>query len=174
MQNLLDQAKAVLSTSATRWQVMTENIPLELLTRIPASNEWSAIDCLQHVIDTEKQVFPVRLQAFLAGQEFPGFDPGAPSHNQSAKPDPSRLAKEFTDLRKANLELLKKVTAADLSRTARHNELGQVTLEEMLCEWAGHDLMHIVQAERAIMQYFIPRTGAWRKYFSDHDVGARK
>jgi hypothetical protein len=37
-------------------------------------------------------------------------------------------------------------------------------------EWAGHDLMHLVQAERAVMQAFIPGSGPWRRYFSDHDA----
>jgi len=30
--------------------------------------------------------------------------------------------------------------------------------------------MHGVQAERAVMQAFIPNTGPWRPYFADHDV----
>jgi len=40
----------------------------------------------------------------------------------------------------------------------------------MLNEWAAHDLMHTVQAERALMQPFIPGSGAWRVYFREHDV----
>ena len=37
-------------------------------------------------------------------------------------------------------------------------------------EWSGHDLMHTVQGERAILQPFIDGCGPWRKYFSDHIV----
>jgi hypothetical protein len=173
MKNILVPVRAVLFTSATRWQVLTEIIPPELLTRVPAKDEWSALECLQHMIDTEREVFPVRLQAFLNGQDFPGFNPNSQGQKPESKSVPSEMAKEFTDLRKVSLELLEKVKTADLSRMSRHAELGQVTLEEMLNEWAGHDLMHIVQAERAIMRYFIPGTGPWRSYFSDHDVGAR-
>ena len=51
---------------------------------------------------------------------------------------------ESDGLRAINLKLLAKVTDADLSRTAIHSELGQITLSELLHEWAGHDLMHIV------------------------------
>jgi hypothetical protein len=174
MIDILAQVRAVLSTSAVRWQVLTEIIPPELLTRVPAKNGWSAIECLQHMIDTERQAFPIRLQAFLNGQDFPGFNPALKNLDSGSRPVPSKMAKEFTDLRKVSLELLKKVTAADLARTARHGELGTVTLGEMLNEWAGHDLMHIVQAERAIMQYFIPGTGPWRRYFADHDIEKHK
>ena len=56
----------------------------------------------------------------------------------------------------------------DLDRRVRHAELGPVTLSEMLHEWCGHDLMHTVQAERALMQPFIQGCGPWMKYFEDH------
>lgn len=49
-----------------------------------------------------------------------------------------------------------------------------MTLRELLNEWAAHDLMHLVQAERAVMQPFIPDSGLWRFYFADHDVEAPK
>jgi hypothetical protein len=34
--------------------------------------------------------------------------------------------------------------------------------------------MHLVQAERALMQRFIPATGPWRSYFADHDVALKE
>jgi len=43
----------------------------------------------------------------------------------------------------------------------------------MLNQWAAHDTMHLVQAERAVMQAFIPESGPWRHYFVDHDVEAK-
>ena len=45
-----------------------------------------------------------------------------------------------------------------------------MTLEQLLNEWAGHDLMHTVQAERALMQPFIAGSGPWRGYFADHEA----
>ena len=35
-----------------------------------------------------------------------------------------------------------------------------------------HDLMHVVQAERAVMPAFVPGSGPWRPFFADHDVAA--
>ena len=37
-------------------------------------------------------------------------------------------------------------------------------------DFSKHDLMHTVQAERAILQPFIIGSGPWRLYFQDHDV----
>jgi hypothetical protein len=48
-----------------------------------------------------------------------------------------------------------------------------VTLSEMLHEWAGHDLMHTVQGERAILQPFIEGCGPWKPYFADHAAAAK-
>ena len=63
--------------------------------------------------------------------------------------------------------------AADLGRSSVHSALGRVTLGEMINEWVAHDLMHTVQAERALMQPFIVDSGACRRYFTDHDVEAK-
>ena len=43
-------------------------------------------------------------------------------------------------------------------------------MDELLNEWAAHDLMHTVQAERALMQPFIQGCGPWQHYFQDHVV----
>ncbi len=65
---------------------------------------------------------------------------------------------------------LERVTDADLDRIAEHAELGPVTMREWLAEWAGHDLNHTIQAERALMQPFIAACGPWRSTFADHDA----
>jgi hypothetical protein len=104
---------------------------------------------------------------------FPAFNPdeeGAASASQS----PSALAAEFASLRSGSLALLKTLKPADLARTALHPELGQVTLEQLLQEWAGHDLNHTIQAEQALMQPFISGCGPWRKYFAGHDFALKK
>jgi len=75
-------------------------------------------------------------------------------------------------LRAESLQALSRIELGDLGRKARHQELGIVTMGEMVNEWAGHDLNHTVQAERAIMQPFVRGCGPWQKYFSDHLVRA--
>jgi len=169
MNNLLETVKAVLSTTTTHWMNLTESLPEDLLARKPLPNEWSAMDCLCHLLDTERWIFPKRVQALLAGENFVGFDPdkqGTPYTSQN----PKQLTEEFAQLRKSSLIELAKATPHDLSLKARHSELGVVTLEQLLHEWAAHDLMHTVQAERAILQPLILGSGPWRPYFKDHDV----
>ena len=167
MASLIESVVSVLATTPPRWAALA-GIEPDLLARRPAPGEWSAIECLGHVVDTEAAVFLARVLAVREGRDFAAFDPdaeGAPVARSLGA-----LAADFATLRAASLEVLATLTDADLDRTARHAELGHVTLRELLNEWAAHDTMHLVQAERALMQAFIPGSGPWRPYFADHDV----
>ena len=62
MTDVLAMVKAVLAPTATRWLDMTEGLPVDLLNRPPAVGEWSASECLIHLLDTE-HIFPARAQA---------------------------------------------------------------------------------------------------------------
>lgn len=168
MDIVLNRVHAVLSTTPTRWQELARTLPADLLVETPATGNWSALDCLLHLIDTES-VFQMRLGAFRAGRDFPAFDPdkeGTRLGGASAV----ELAEKFAQLRAQSLTMLDTIIPADFNLQARHSELGQVTLGEMLHEWAAHDLNHTIQAERALMQPFIRGSGPWHTYFTDHLV----
>jgi len=160
----------VLETTPQRWIQLAGRVPPELFQRKPAPNEWSAFDCLRHIVDTERSVFPARVGFLLRGEDFPAFNPDEEGKEPRGNITPIESAAEFARLRAGSLALLSKVGEGDLNRKARHQELGMVTLGEMIHEWAGHDLMHTVQGERAILQPFIDGCGPWKRYFSDHTV----
>ncbi len=167
---LVRLALPVLETTPQRWIQLASMLPPELFQRKPAPTEWSAYDCLRHIVDTERSVFPARVGYLLRGEDFPAYHPDKEGKDPKGNPTPIDLAGEFDRLRAGSLTLLSKVGEADVNRTARHQELGMVTLGEMIHEWAGHDLMHTVQGERAILQPFIDGCGPWKRYFSDHAV----
>ncbi len=167
MQDVLAVASSMLCATPQRWISLADTTPDDVLERPPAPGEWSARECLGHLLDAERGVFPVRLRAFLAGQDFQAFNPdaeGSPVEQRSTR----EMAAEFARLRAASLTELAALTDGDLARTARHSELGEVTLSQMVHEWVAHDLMHTVQGERALMQPFIAACGPWRVYFADH------
>jgi DinB superfamily len=167
----LQMAKTILSTTAAHWLNLANTVPADLLRRVPAPGEWSALDCLQHLLDAEQFVFPVRVRAFLAGQDMAAFDPDTQGTKNTTR-TPEQMAAEFAKHRTASLTELEQVSISDLTRTARHSELGTVTLGELLHEWAAHDLNHTIQAERALLQPFILASGPWRSYFQDHDINS--
>lgn len=173
MNTLLEHVHAVLSTTPERWQRLVSTLPDNLLTRLPAPGEWSALNCLQHLLDAERSLFPVRFQAFLEGRNFEAYDPRKP-HPDLATQRPEQLAAAFAQHRQASLVLLGQVRDEDLERGVQHPQFGTVTLAQLLHTWAAHDLMHTVQAERALMQPFMFGCGPWRSFFRDHEVEIQK
>jgi hypothetical protein len=163
--NILAWATVMLTATPTRWLNLVQSVPEELLFLRPAPTEWSALECLQHIVDAERLSQPVRLKALLAEQGFPAFNPSV----DGSKHAPTvALADEFNHLRQENLSLLGQVTEADLDKRALHAEYGMVTMREFLNHWIGHDLMHTVQAERALLQPFIQNCGPWQVNYTDH------
>ncbi len=174
MTDLIGRIADVLRVNGGRWQSLATGLDRDLLARVPELGEWSALECLNHSVDTEAAVFATRLRVILGGGgSFPDFDPDAHPSNVNETGDPAALAAEHARQRAATLALLATVTESDLDRTGLHGTLGEVTARELLNEWAGHDTMHVVQAERAIMQAFIEGAGPWRRFFWDHDVAAK-
>lgn len=171
MVDVIQSVSAVLATTPERWVSLAAAIPRRILARPPARGEWSAIQCLQHILDTEDQVFTLRIAMIMEGRAFPAFDPDAEAGRPSDEGDPVEMATALRVRRRVSLEQVARLKAEDLARTATHAELGEVSLEELLYEWGAHDLMHTVQGERALMQPFIAGCGPWRPYFADHIAG---
>jgi hypothetical protein len=171
MADVLETVTSILMTTPMRWLHMTEMLPTELLNRRPADKEWSATECLIHLLDTES-IFPARIQAIMAGRAFPAFDPDTQG-TKGTVASSAQMAKEFADRRQSGIAILQTITFSDFKRTGTHSELGIVTLDQLLHEWAAHDLNHTIQAERAMMQPFIEACGPWRSYFQDHDRASR-
>ena len=59
--------------------------------------------------------------------------------------DPEEDFGHFEDQRETNIELLRGLPAEAGERKARHREAGEITLSQMLHEWALHDIGHIRQ-----------------------------
>ena len=58
MDDLFNSARAVLVATPPRWESLARGLPAELLARPAAPGQWSALNCLQHLIDAERFVFP--------------------------------------------------------------------------------------------------------------------
>jgi len=171
MTDVLDSARRILSTTAGRWQSLVETAPEDLLQRPPAPGEWSAADCLNHLLLTERAVFGARLRAILEGRDLIVFDPDE-QRDPEAQRTPGEVAMALAAERGENLAVLRSLTLADLERSSWHPEYGMVALRIVLNTWAAHDLQHTVQAEEALMQAFLPGTGPFRFRFADHEVKA--
>jgi len=168
MDDILSNATAILATTPERWMRLAQTVPDKLFRRPATEGQWSALECLHHLVAVEKTFF-FRLSVFMeGGSAFPGYDPDKPENKMEPKVKPTTLAEEFGQRRAASLKLLGIMSKSALERKAHHTELGEVTMEQFLHEWAAHDLNHTIQAERALMQPLIHGSGPWIKYFVDH------
>ncbi len=112
----------------------------------PAPDRFSIAEVLAHLSHSEGHCYRARVDRFLA-EEMPELEPDdAQMHLELYRNgDPEEDAGHFEDQRETNIELLRGLPAEAGSRKAMHRAAGEITLSQMLHEWALHDLGHVRQ-----------------------------
>ena len=118
----------------------------------PEPGEWSANECVGHLIEAERRGFAGRIRRILAADrpdipaDLEGWDPPAVA---AARGDHLRssgeLAAEFAGLRADGVALVRSLGPADLGRVGIHPDVGPLRVDELLGEWVHHDRNHIRQ-----------------------------
>ncbi|HLK49699.1 MAG TPA: DinB family protein [Bryobacteraceae bacterium] len=152
--NLLDATPAIL-------RGLMSEITEEDARWKPAPDRFSIAEVLAHLSHSEGHCYRARLDRFV-NEQMPEFEPDdAQMHLELYKNrDPEDDFQHFEDQREANIELLRGLPVHAGSRKARHQAAGEITLAEMLHEWALHDLGHIRQiAELVRARKYLPGAG---------------
>ena len=126
----------------------------DLIDRRPEPAEWSAIECLGHIVDSEL-IASVRCRWILAEDE-----PPLVAYEQDlwvaglahGRDDPALLVELFSALRRSNLDLWSRRPVEDRARVGIHTERGPESYELTFRLIAGHDRVHLGQARRALDQ----------------------
>lgn len=115
-------------------------------TQRPDQNEWSIIQILYHLQQSEAQVQRHRLQAildeenpFIVSQPSPGPD------LETCDSSGFHIANQFRRERLTTIQLLSGLNVNQWQRPARHSIFGMTTLLEMAHFTAQHDRLHINQ-----------------------------
>ena len=118
----------------------------------PEPGEWSANECVGHLIEAEKRGFAGRIRHILsvpADRPPVVLDAWDPPAVAEARGDHlragSELAAEFEALRRESIELVRSLHASDLERVGEHPEVGLLRVDELLGEWVHHDRNHVRQ-----------------------------
>jgi hypothetical protein len=146
-----DDPARVQSATVARLRELVAEAGEDLRTR-PEPTEWSVIECIGHLTDSEV-VTSARMRWILAEDEpqILGYDQDRWVDGlRHGGDDAEALIALFDALRSANLALLATRSTADLQRFGRHNERGPESYGLMIRLTAGHDRFHIAQAERAL------------------------
>jgi len=141
--------------------------PKEMKTR-PAPGKWSVQEVLAHLDDVEEHAMRNRVEAMVL-QDMPTLIP----FDQEARVvemhydriDPRRSLASFTRKCQANLKWLRKLRPAQLKRKGRDQQVGEVSVEEFLNEWAFHDLGHLKQILEIKRYTLYPRMGNMRAFY---------
>ena len=112
----------------------------------PADDRFSIAEVLSHLSHSEGHCYRARVDRFLA-EDYPEFEPDDAQMYLDVyrNADPEEDFGHFEDQRETNIALLRGLSAETGNRKALHRSAGEITLSQMLHEWALHDIGHIRQ-----------------------------
>jgi hypothetical protein len=117
----------------------------------PAPDRFSIAEVLAHLSHSEGHCYRARVERFLS-EDLPLFEPDDAQMylDLYRDADPEEQFGDFEDQRESNLELLRGLAPGSGARRARHRAAGEITLSQMLHEWALHDLGHVRQVAELV------------------------
>lgn len=117
----------------------------------PAPDRFSIAEVLAHLSHSEGHCYRMRIDRFLE-EERPEFesDDAQMWLDLYRDADPEDSFDHFEEQRDSNIEFLRGLEASAGERRALHKEAGEITLAQMLHEWALHDLGHIRQVAELV------------------------
>jgi len=146
-----DDPAAAQATTPARIRRLIEAAGDDIRLR-PEAREWSVLECNGHVADGEI-VMSSRYRFVLAQDEpeIVGYDQDlwvdGLRHNED---DPTELLETFEAARRANIGLWRRSSPEQRSRVGIHQERGRESFDLMFRMLAGHDRVHLDQADRAL------------------------
>lgn len=117
----------------------------------PAPDRFSVAEVLAHLSHSEGHCYRVRVDRFLA-EEVPEIEPDDASfhYHLYRDADPEDAFDQFEEQRESNVDYLRTLPRSAGERRAKHLQAGLITLQQMLHEWAMHDLGHIRQVAELV------------------------
>ncbi len=137
----------------------------------PEPGEWSANECVGHIMEAERRGFAGRIRRILEAPpdrpaQLEAWDPPAVAearrdHLRSA----SELAAELDELRADGIRLVRGLTATDLGRVGMHPDVGPLRVDELIGEWVHHDRNHVRQLLAVTQARVWRQMGNARRFF---------
>jgi uncharacterized damage-inducible protein DinB len=142
----------ILQETAGTLAALVQSQPEQRLREKPAPGKWSVAEILAHLAETEMVLgFRVRLMLGQDGVPIQAFDQDAwAAFSRYDQIPAAESLEQFTVLRRANLRLLRSLSAGQLQHAGMHSERGRETVAHVLRMWAGHDLNHRAQVEKSL------------------------
>lgn len=127
---------------------IVRDVPDHYWHQRPDHNEWSPIEVLVHLLESECGVQRPRLQTILEEDNpflTPPPTPPEPGSQNLSHVDPHVTMQRFAEERQQTLALLSHLSEQQWVRPARHSVFGPTSLLEMAAFTARHDRLHLNQ-----------------------------
>jgi hypothetical protein len=142
----------------------------EVLSWKPSPERWSITEVLAHLLDMEVNALRLRARRIVEEKNplLENIDQvAAAAEKNYVAQGPWETLEKFRQEREQSLAWFRQVPADALQRAGQHAEIGTITLENLLNQWAFHDLGHVRQvAELLRARVYYPHTGNFHKYYS--------
>jgi hypothetical protein len=150
LSNVIDKDPLkVLSRTSKRLRKLTKGLKKKQLWFKPAEGKWSITQIIAHLADAEIAMsWRFRFALAQSGLPIMAYDQDEWANNlQYQNADVDSRIELFTVLRRANVEIFKRLTDEEWQRFGMHSERGKETVERMAQMLAGHDINHLNQIE---------------------------
>jgi hypothetical protein len=113
---------------------------------------WSVVEVVCHLRDAEE--FSLQRTTTMRDQDMPqviGYDQEALANERDYRSADLRTAlAEFVARRQQHLAVLTALSPEQWDRAGAHNEIGRITIFEMIIHKVGHDAIHCAQIARQL------------------------
>ena len=166
---MLNDVIAILASTPQKLKREIATMSAEEMKRRPAANKWSVQEVLAHLDDVEEIGMRSRVAAMIETENpiLISFDQEKRAEEMKYnRKNPMKSLAGFARQRRANVKWLKKLRPTELKRKGRHQKVGDLSAEELVTEWAFHDLGHIKQVLEIKRYALYPRIGNMRAFYN--------
>jgi len=165
---MLRDVVAILASTPEKLKREIASMSLQEMKTRPAAGKWSVQEVLAHLDDIEEIGMRARVAAMIERDNpiLPPIDQekraGEMKYNRK---NPLKSLASFARQRRANVTWLNKLGPAQLKRGGMHQKVGEISVEELVTEWAFHDLGHVKQILEIKRYALYPRMGNMRAFY---------
>lgn len=159
----ISDAIAILERTPGLLAMLLRDLPDERIAA-PADGDWSPRDVVAHLLTTETPF--VERVTRMAELE----DPPLPAHDEREILEAARgrplgsLLDELARSRESDSARLRALPPEAWTRTGQHEEVGTLTIAELVYHKAHHDLVHLAQLATMLRAPFDAARGPMRAY----------
>ncbi len=165
---MLKDVLEILATTPEKVRREIASLSPRGLKAMPAPGKWSVQVVLAHLEDVEEVGMRQRVEAMVTSDRptLAGFDQEARVEEMHYdRKDPRRTLESWAKQRRANIRWLRRLKPAQFKRRGLHEKVGEISVEELVTEWAFHDLGHLKQILEIKRYALYPRMGNMQAFY---------